>query len=119
MIYYSKTATASHCEPMGIKKVSDDIEDLIRPRRGLLFTKPCPLSVKRSWAKKHNKSNFTSVLVELKPCFVPLESEKAVCQAFIAATTNSRKSQQKFHSKPKKPSPNPNFILRPPLRMLE
>lgn len=50
-------------------------------------------------------------LVKLKPCHVPLESEKAVCQAFIAQLNYIQRIKAK-------PSPNPQNIVRPPLRMM-
>ena len=75
-----------------------------------LNCRPGPLSAKKKWisAMKRTKPR---ALVKLRPCHVPLDSEKAVCQAFMA--------QLKRNQSKKKPPPNPQFILRPPLRMAE
>jgi hypothetical protein len=75
-----------------------------------LNCRPGPLSAKKKWisAMKRTKPR---ALVKLRPCHVPLDSEKAVCQAFMA--------QLKRIQSKKKPPPNPQFILRPPLRMAE
>merc|ERR1712083_84576 len=75
--------------------------------------RPGPLSAKKKWiiAMKAEKRTKPRALVKLRPCHVPLDSEKAVCQAFMA--------QLKRMQSKKKPPPNPEFILRPPLRMTE
>ena len=85
----------------------------LRKRPKLDCYRPGPLSAKRRWISKAMKrTNPLPALVKLRPCFVPLESEKAVCQAFIAEF-------KKIKARRKKPCPSPEFILRPPLRMLE
>lgn len=94
-----------------ISSIGEERPKILQPaKRKKLFPLSCrpgPLSMKKKWINARR----TKPLVKLRCCYVPLESEKAVCQAFIAQI---KKIQQK-----KKPSPNPQFILRPPLNMTE
>ena len=76
-----------------------------------LNCRPGPLSAKKKWISAMKRTKPRAALVKLRPCHVPLDSEKAVCQAFMA--------QLKRIQSKKKPPPNPQFILRPPLRMAE
>ena len=77
-----------------------------------LNRRPGPLSAKKKWISAMKRTK-PKALVKLRACHVPLDSEKAVCQAFMAQL----KRQIQSTTEKKKPPPNPQFILRPPLRM--